>query len=520
MLPSELLLVRRRKGRIWPMFASLSDGNLDLAAKLVKMFQQHRGQKKRVLEASVEETESLGYDYRFVRGLSVLLQRRSDFRCDVEVDPVEVRRRLFQAAGRIGLPTTVEEKSRIVESVSEEMKISAELIEEVMYADLDSELVLTESRPLPADELIRDYNLSLTQTLLFNSTEMSFTASGNWQQIFYSVKKLGLIYEVSRRQGFSVKIDGPASLFRLMRRYGTALAKLLPAIIAAEEWMVQAKILWKYTNEICDFKIESRRHGEVLKKPGAFEAPYDSTVERSFATRFEGLDSGWHLRREPEPIPAGRYVIIPDFSFERDGIKVFMEVVGFWTPEYLERKIEKLKNIEETMLIVVDKGLACRKLETLGKSAKIDTVYYRDKIPLAPIIRYLEEAYQKVKKKHTQLLEQLPVRFTEPIVGFEEFANRIGVSIESVRKILTEKTPQGYMVLPNSLVKKEKMKEIQRKLEEKMSAGKRICLPEAAGIIDMDGVEDASNVLKIIGYKISWKGISPEEAEVTAPTDS
>jgi predicted nuclease of restriction endonuclease-like RecB superfamily len=46
--------------------------------------------------------------------------------------------------------------------------------------------------------------------------------------------------------------------------------------------------------------------------------------------------TGWTLRREPEPLIAGTHVMMADLAFERDGMRVYLEVVGFWTPEYLE----------------------------------------------------------------------------------------------------------------------------------------------------------------------------------------
>ena len=519
MLPSELLLVRRRKGRIWPRYARLSSENLEVAKLLIEAYGRHVGEKKNVLKELVSELEDAGYDYRFVRGLSVLLDRRSDFRCDVEVDPVDLRRRLYQVTGRFGVPTTLEERSRIIESVASELKLSAEKVEESFYADLDSELVLTEFNPLSPEELLKSYNVSLTQTLLFNSTELSFTASGNWQRIFYTVKRLGLIYEAYRSRGFWVKIDGPASLFKLTRRYGTALAKLLPAIIANPEWTAEAKILWKYTNMIYNFKIEDRRHSALFQTPQPSAVSYDSAVEENFAVRFQALKSGWHLRREPEPVPAGNYVIIPDFSFEREGVKVYMEVVGFWTAEYLRRKIEKLKKIEVNMLVAVDEALACEKLEKLEKRAELNIVYYRKKIPLPPVLRYLEEAFHHVKEKQTWFVRKLPVKFEEPVVNYEEFAGRIGVSTESVRTALTENPPQGYIVLPNSLVKKEKLEEIEKTIEEKMSMKGWLPLSEVAKIMEAEGVADVPNVLKTLGYRIVWRGISPETAEVIRPED-
>jgi len=516
-LPSELLFVRRRKGIIWPRYAKLSGENLEVANLLIEAYSRHVGEKKNVLKKFVGELEDMGYDYRFVRGLSVLLDRRSDFKCNVKVNPVELRRKLYQTTEKLGLPTTPEQRTRIIKSVASELKLTAEMMEESLYADLDSELVLAEFKPLPPQELLKNYNLSLTQTLLFSSTELNFTASGNWQRIFYTIKRLGLIYEAYRSGGFWVKIDGPASLFKLTRRYGTALAKLLPAIISNPKWTVEAKILWKYTNEICDFKIESWKHSSILKTPKTPTVSYDSIVEESFAMRFQALRSDWCLRREPEPVPAGKHVIIPDFSFERQSVRVYMEIVGFWTAEYLRRKIEKLKKIDVNMLIAVDETLACEKLEKLEKRAKLNLLYYRKKIPLTSILRYLEELFQPVKEKQASFVKNLPVTFLEPIVKYEEFAARIGVSAESVRTALTEKPPEGYVVLPNSLVKKDKLREIGKTLEKQISQTSRLPLPQAAKIIEKEGVEDTSNVLKALGYKIMWRGINPEKAEVIKP---
>jgi len=516
-LPSDLLLVRRRRGRIWPRYAALSDENLAVAKLLIESYSRHVGEMKSVLKTFASELEDMGYDYRFVRGLSVLLDRRSIFRCNTRVDPVDLRRKLYQATGEFGLPTTVEQRKRIIASVASELELTVEIVEKSFYADLDRELVLVDFNPLSPQELLKSYNLSLTQTLLFNSTELDFTASGNWQRIFHTVKRLGLIYEVYRSGGFWVKIDGPASLFKLIRRYGTALAKLLPAIIANQEWTVEAKILWKYTNEICSFRIDSRKHSGILKKHELSTVSYDSAVEEDFATRFKALNSSWSLRREPEPVPVGKHVIIPDFSFEREGIKTYMEIVGFWTAEYLRRKVEKLKKVDVNMIIAIDKTLACEKLKKLEENVKLNIIYYRKKVPLAPILRYLEEAFRHLKETQTMFVKNLPVTFLEPVVDYEEFAARIGVSTESVRTALTDKTPEGYTVLPNSLVKKNKLREIEKTLEEQISRIGRLPLSEAIRIINMEGIKDASNILKALGYKIAWRGINPETAEVIRP---
>jgi hypothetical protein len=70
----------------------------------------------------------------------------------------------------------------------------------------------------------------------------------------------------------------------------------------------------------------------------------------------EGHTHGWLILREPDPLLAPGMVLIPDFAFERGGTRVYMEVAGFWSPSYKERKVAKLQALsasgEDTALIL------------------------------------------------------------------------------------------------------------------------------------------------------------------------
>jgi predicted nuclease of restriction endonuclease-like RecB superfamily len=513
-LPSNLLLVWKRKGEIQPRYAKSSSSNNEAANFLIEAYKSHIGEKKKVLKSLVAELEDKGYEYRFVRALSLLLDRKSTFICQCKVDPVDLRRKIFQATEQFGLPTTSEKRRKIIEIVASKMALAVEDVEEYFYSDLDGELVLEKFFAPSASELLGEYNLGLTQTLLFDATELSFTAAGNWQDLFHAIKKFGLIYEVYQDNGLWVKIDGPGSLFKLTRRYGVGIAKLLPIIVANSEWTVKAKVLWRFTNEICDFKLENQKHAALLKKQRLPTLTYDSSIEEDFASKFQALTTGWALKREPEPVTAGKQVIIPDFSLEKAGIKIYLEIVGFWTEEYLLRKIEKLKQVEVKMLLLVNEALACEKLSALEKRPLLDLIYYRDKISMAPILRYLQTKFDGVKSKEIKLLEGLSIRFTEPVVAFSEFAGRIGVSAEAARAFLVVSLPSGYVVLADFLVSNEKLLQIGDRIRVGISQSGNLPLKEAARIIEEEGVDDSANVLTMLGYRIRWRGINSEQAEV------
>ena len=515
MLPNTLLSVWKRKGEILPRYAKPSSSNIEATNFLIEAYKSHIGEKKKVLKSLVTELEDKGYEYRFVRALSLLLDRKSTFICQCKVNPVDLRRKIFQATEQFGLPTTSENRQKILQITAAKMALSVEEVEENFYSDLDSELILEKFAPPSASELLSEYNLSLTQTLLFDATELNFTTSGNWQDLFHAIKKYSLIYEVYKDNGLWVKIDGPASLFKLTRRYGVGIAKLLPIIVANSEWTVKAKILWRFTNEICDLKLESQKHASLLKKQQPPTLTYDSSTEEDFASKFKALTTGWELKREPEPVIADRYVIIPDFSLEKAGIKIYLEIVGFWTEAYLHRKIQKLKQVEAKMLLLVNEALACEKLSSLDKRPQLDLIYYRNKISMAPILRYLETKFENVKSKEINLLEGLAIRFTEPIVDFKEFATRIGVSSEAARTFLTVNPPPNHVALADILVNKEKLQQIDDRIKLAIGQSGKLPLKDAARIIEEEGIDESTNVLTMLGYRIKWHGINSEQAEVS-----
>jgi predicted nuclease of restriction endonuclease-like RecB superfamily len=504
--------VWRRKGIIQPRYAKPSTENLQVANKLIEAYKHGVSKKKSTLKKVADTLEDEGYDYHLVRGLSILLDRRSFFKCTSQTDPEVLRQKIFQATGKTGPATTPEQRKAILEKVAAQLEISSEELEDAMYADLESELILQDFKPVSPQNLLEKYNLSIAKTLLFDSTELRFTVSANWQKIFFKTKRLGLIYDAYKDNEIWVKIDGPASLFKLTRRYGTAIAKLLPTIVASPKWTVEAKILWRFTNEIYTFKLESWKNSPLFGNKQVVEA-YDSVVEEDFAKRFTALSSGWQLKREPEPVIVGKHVLIPDFSFEREGAKLYMEVVGFWTTEYLMRKIEKLKKTRERMLVAVDESLACERLSKLEQRQSLNIIYYRNKIPLPPVLRYLEDSYKEVRTQQTEFLKNLNVTFTEPVIKFEEFAKRTGVSSEAARAALTEKNPSNYIALPDSLVRKDILEQLKKKLGQRIAGKGKLPLNEAEKIAQTEQV-DLTAAISALGYKIIWHGINTENAEI------
>nr|MBA2682696.1 DUF790 family protein [Ktedonobacteraceae bacterium] len=79
-------------------------------------------------------------------------------------------------------------------------------------------------------------------------------------------------------------------------------------------------------------------------------AVFDSSIEQAFSAAFVSLATsqgadGWQLEREPEPLLLPSSIFIPDFALTRGQRRIYVEILGFWTPSYRERKIQKLQQL-------------------------------------------------------------------------------------------------------------------------------------------------------------------------------
>ena len=513
MLPANLLRVRTVKGQIYPLYAELDDENLRLAEKLVKLFQDHIGKRKGELLDEIAAFEMTGFDYRLVRGLSMTLQRLCNFQLESATNPREARRAIFEEANKRGLVATDEMRKEILESVAKRVNVSLDQLEEAFYADLDEGLYLKDSRGISATELLKRYNLSLTQTLLFKAAFIDVVVSDRWKEILRQIKLRGLMYSAETRDGaFHITVEGPLSIFKLTRRYGTSIAKILPTIVQSSRWEINGNIVRdsQFGKRLYKMRLTSAQTGERARPASVLEnvndVMFDSRVEESFFSDFQALRSGWRITREPSPLIAGRHVLIPDFSFEKAGVKVYMEIVGFWTREYLERKLKKLQLIEGIdMLIAADEKLACDKL----RRAKGRVIFYKTKVPLRPILDFLKIKEDTVFQHEVQDFDASHLFLEGDLVELQKIAEQAGISEEALRRKLPFHV-DGYTLAGNLFVSNRKLKEIDLKL----STMGKLSLSHAINLLEEEGVKTPYDVLSALEYGIRWNGLDPKSSSI------
>ncbi|SEP92211.1 DUF790 family protein [Natrinema salaciae] len=503
MLTKDLLRVSRAGGGYRPRFAGRE--HRPLAARVIGTYQGHVGEPQSALETALTDLERDADDFKLVRGLSALLEREATMETDAAIDPERARRAAFEAAEAVGVVTDDERVTALVRA-GDSLGLSADDLETALYADLEERQVLTAVEPRwDPDGLVAQYNLSLAQTALFDAIEVRVRSSDP-KALISAIKRLRLMYEIRRLEDDSadgvagvsereVVVTGPTHLFRATRRYGTRFARLLRTVAAADRWHLEATIDDRGTERTLELS-----HDDPVRVPDAepvATVSFDSGVEADFAGRFSALGLEWELVREPEPLATGTRVMIPDFAFEYEhgDFRVFFEIMGFWTPEYVDKKLSQLAALEDVdMLVAVD--------ESLGVGEEIATRDHRA-IPYSGTVR-VKDVADVLREYERQLVAESAARLPDELRPDEDaielaaVAERHGVSADA----LDDASFPEHERVGRTLIRPA----VLDALGEEIDAG--IALSDAEAAFEEYGIADSSAILSRLGYRVEWEGLA------------
>lgn len=400
MLSSELLLTRSRGPYVEPRYVDPEAPQyLELAGALIALFSQHQGRPRRDLRQALDHCEGDRTDYRVQRGLVKLLtDERCQFRIDSPLSPEELRRQVF-ALSREHHPVVAEPnliypvtRQHILEQVALQHALPAETVDQALYADLPENHLLDTFTPPEPEALLHRYNLALAQTLLYRCELLRLSVHRNlpvrYKQLFKFIKFYRLIHTIQGDldAGYEIHLDGPLSMFRLTQKYGFQMALFLPALLLCTRWKMSASIR-RSDGGKQEFALDDQCG---LVSHYRDQTLYDSLLEETFAQRFEKAHTDWQLERETEIVNLKETVMIPDFAFRHpDGRTALLEIVGFWRPEYLRRKLEKLRQAQRNDLIVaVSRDLNVSEEDFAGLPGGV--FFFKNRIQPREVVEQLE----------------------------------------------------------------------------------------------------------------------------------
>ena len=340
---------------------------LRTAGDLITLWEEHAGRTRDAWESAVEDYLGDRVDYIVVRGLAKVLADAATFASPTTlINPEDLRQQLFAAGPAFETRDLFHQQTRHdrLAAIAAHLEIASDALEAALYADRIGAQIITEAgRDWTPAELIARYNLELHRGVLYWSNLMEVQIHDTFKDFWRYLKLFKLMFEAYPIEGgYHVTLDGPISPFvRSTTRYGQQFAAFLPALFLCERWSMRATIRnSKFDRELI-YRLD---HTAPLTSHFTRSGDFDSRMEADFAAEFQdklGDARGkWLLTREDEVLLLGDTVMIPDFAFthQDDGRRALVEIVGFWHPDYLKRKLAKVRAAgRDDLILLVYEGV-------------------------------------------------------------------------------------------------------------------------------------------------------------------
>jgi len=310
------------------------------------------------------------------------LSLRSPSRTGSAIAPPRIRETVFAARARMD-----GDRDQVVEAAAAELEVPTDAVEEGLFADLPGERIL-----LPLDlsvaELALRANLAMLRAALARAASVRLDVWGRARAVVRYARMRGLLCEVQAARGDTaarLQLSGPLALFRRTLLYGRALGDLVPLLAWCRHFVLAADCDWHGRRA----QLEVRTGDPIF--PSRTPRPYDSRVEERLARDLAREAPHFDVVREPAPVAAGDRLVFPDFALvSRDDPRVrwWLEIVGFWTPGYLQRKLADYRAARlDRLLLCVDADRDCGPAD-LPAGARV--VRYRRRVPVAEVLEIVE----------------------------------------------------------------------------------------------------------------------------------
>ncbi len=356
MLTGKLVRVRHARNKLVPLYVEANEpALLALAEQLVLAYQLSLGRTRGEVADEFADLIPEGPRGLLPAGLAKLLEDRCEFEVAADHPPDELRQSVFTAAAtaraqasREGVPF---ERDKVLLEVAQSLSLALtpEQVERSLFADLKDEQRVQAFEDITPERLLDRYNVALAQAILLRCTAMDVRVWGEtparFRQLFRAVKFHRLICSIHESPGnsYTLKLDGPLSLFSSTNKYGLQLALFLPTLLHCKAFDLKASVRWGTDRKEKQFALSAadglRSH---LADFGVYTPPELATFAESFAKKVKG----WAIAADPHPVALTDGVWVPDFKLTHLGEdkEVFVEVFGFWRKgdvEQLEKRLKK-----------------------------------------------------------------------------------------------------------------------------------------------------------------------------------
>jgi len=135
-------------------------------------------------------------------------------------------------------------------------------------------------------------------------------------------------------------------------------------------------------------------------------------------------------------------------------------------------------------------------------------IFYDRKIPYLEILRILRKYEEKQVTGDIEKLKNIEIPLEGSVIDLNEIARKYDVNLDALLSdIMFNKNANDYLRIGNQLVDSQTVKAVQDELNGVKKYDEALITIEKYGI-------KGQQVFDILGYKVKWSGLDPENAEI------
>ena len=350
LLPEGAIPFRIERGRVLPGFLDARD--IPWLRILVEEVDRFRSLPVRDLLERLRQPLPCSIPPFKRRAAVAVLLRLWKGEPNAAIPPEKAREVLFSARAMHGT------RASALECAAAALGVEAAVIERSLFADLPGERLVRAPEVIPSpQEIALRTNQLIVRSLLFHALRVRIKAEGAVRPLVRQAKLRGLLCTVTQTGEPILDISGPFTVFRHTLLYGRALGELVQFLPHCARYKLRADCVLRGGDASFDLQT-----GDPVF-PTENVKPYDSKLEERFARDLRKLAPDWDLVREPEPIAVASTLVFPDFLLRHrlhPERSFFVEVMGFWSADYVARKLAQFRQANlRNLILCLDEALAC-----------------------------------------------------------------------------------------------------------------------------------------------------------------
>ena len=448
-----------------------------------------------------------------------------------DLTPAQIRARIFEIVNRDTKGfVTLSERDEIIKLLKRELAIPRNNFDSLMFLDIESEKILQKNESVETHRLISYFNLDTIETTLcfsisFNILLKKLPGYLGKNLIFIS-KRNYVFTDISLDEdGYSISIEQPLELFREKGGWGKNIANVAMYVIRSslrDKIGFQLQAIVKPRNRKALYFLRSDNLPLLptfkVDDEDSFKPEIDSKVEEKFLRTWKNFH-GWKAIPEPEAIIIGKKMYVPDFLLERSGKSIFLEIVGFYTLKYIQKKKNQMKELAKQELPII--YLVDEELKTHFTDVRdVNILYYSSaQIPNNILLKLLEENFSDFEE-----------RFPIFVKGIELISNEIveqssTLSLQDIQRRLKAYSPEEAIKILQApeiedILKQKSIEfissfglvtnEIIKNVEEFLKENRKIPLDTLKEQFP-EIKESLISICQSIGCSVKWKSIDEVE---------